>query len=131
MISTEHLLWIVPLCLLGGGFLPAFIMGATQTEKEYEAYNRGIKEGMRRAKGLKSIKLPSVRTLEEVYDTVFGSNFNILTEMTDNIIYLCHTSGQLEILYIDDVDLLCQYFDYFVIDVVEESTYNRLIIKQN
>lgn len=129
MINAEHLLWIVPLCLLVGGFLLAFIMSAAQTEKEHEAYSRGVKDGMRRAKGLESIKLPCIRTLEEVYDTVFGSNFNTFTEMTNNIVYLCHTSGQLEILYIDDVDLLCQYFDYSVIDVIEESKYNRLIIK--
>lgn len=131
MINVAHLLWLVPICILGGGFLLVFITGAAQLEKEHQAYDKGFKEGMRRAKGVKSITLPGVRTLEEVYHTVFVSDFNSFTEMTNNIIYLCHTSGQLEILYIDDVDSLCQYFDYFVVDVIEESTYNRLIIKQS
>ena len=131
MINAAHLLWIIPVCILFSNLIFVFIISAAQIEKEHEAYDKGFKEGIRRAKGVGSITLPGVRTLEEVYDTLFCSNFNTFTQMTNNIIYLCHTSGQLEILYIDDVDLLCQYFDYFVTDIIEEPTYNRLIIKQN
>lgn len=131
MISALHLIWIIPVCAFVGMLVVTFFMGTTIHNNEYDAYHEGIKEGMRRAKDVKSLTFPDVKTLEEVYNTVCCSDFNKFTQMTDNIIYLCHTSGQLEMLYIDDVDLLFQYFDYFVVDIIEESTYNKLIIKQN
>ena len=46
MISTIHLIWIIPLCVCIGMLTTAFIVGATTNNKYQEMYNRGVKHGM-------------------------------------------------------------------------------------
>ena len=45
MINVLHLIWIAPLCVIIGMVILAFIFGATQESREYEAYLKGIEEG--------------------------------------------------------------------------------------
>lgn len=45
MINALQLLWIIPLALFIGFLSSAFVIGATQGNKEYEAYQNGYKNG--------------------------------------------------------------------------------------
>ena len=49
-------------------------------------------------------------TFEELYDRGLDSDFNVFEDKTGGFIYLIHTSGQIEMIFIEDCDDLCQYF---------------------
>ena len=79
---------------------------------------------------MEKIFLPYVVTLEEVYDTRLDSDFNKFITITNGILYEVTDSGQLIIIYVDDTDILSQYFDYNVVEIIDEGNYQRLLIKQ-
>lgn len=58
-------------------------------------------------------------TLEELYDRGFDSDFNAFEDKTGGFIYLIHTSGQIEMIFIEDCDDLCPYFTYALARVEE------------
>ena len=128
MISTINLLWIVPLTAVLGMCVGLFIAAATTSNREYDAYKKGLKDGMNKHK--EKLDLPSmVISLEEFYDRMLGSDFNKFSEITGNVIYELQ-GNQLCMLFIDDVDNLCDYFDYDVVEINDESQYTRPIIKK-
>lgn len=58
-------------------------------------------------------------TLEELYDRGFHSDFNIFETRTGGFIYLIHTSGQIEMIFITDTDDLTPYFECKLLKVDE------------
>lgn len=70
-----------------------------------------------------------INTLEEFYDMMLDRDFNRFSRITGNIIYELQ-ENQLCMLFIDDADNLCDYFDYDVIEINDESQYTRPIIKK-
>ena len=129
MISAINLLWIVPICIVTGAMSLAFFIGATQNNKEYEAYQQGISEG-KRMMG-KKIDLPLAQTLEELFDRGFDTDFNKFKEITGGIIYGSGENGQLNMIFIDNVDELGEYYQNELLSVNNEELYQRPIIKLN
>lgn len=129
MINALNLLWIVPICIVVGAMSLAFFMGATQNNREYEAYQQGIIEGQRMIG--KKIDLPLAQTLEELFDRGFESDFNRFKEVTGGIIYGSGESGQLSMIFIDNVDELGYYYQNELLSVNNEALYQRPIIKLN
>ena len=127
MINVINLLWIIPVCIIVGGLLLAFFVGATNNSKEYEAYQQGIVEGKRTMS--KKIDLPLAQTLEELFDRGFDSDFNKFKEITGGIIYGSGENGQLSMMFIDNVDELGEYYQNELLSVNNESPYQRPIIK--
>lgn len=129
MISALNLLWIVLVCIVAGALPLAFFVGSTQNDREYEAYQQGIIEGKRMMS--KKIDLPLAQTLEELFDRGFDSDFNKFKEITGGIIYGLGESGQLSMIFIDNVDELGEYYQNELFSVVNETLYQRPIIKVN
>ena len=128
MINALNLFWILPLTGLVGMVAALFLIGATISNREYDAYQEGLKDGMNKHK--EKLDLPSmVISLEEFYDRMLDSDFNKFSKITGNIIYELQ-GNQLCMLFIDDTDSLCEYFDYDVVDMNDESRYTRPIIKK-
>ena len=129
MINALNLLWIVPICTVVGAVASAFFIGATQNAKEYEAYQQGLVEGQRMMS--KRIDLPLTQTLEELFDRGFESDFNKFKEITGGIIYGTDESGQLHMIFIDNVYELGEYYQNELLSVNNEALYQRPIIKLN
>ena len=129
MISVIHLLWIIPVCIIAGGLILAFFMGATGNSREFEAYQEGIIEGKRMMS--ERIDLPLAQTLEELFDRGFESDFNKFKEITGGIVYDSDENGQLSMIFIDNVDELGEYYQNELLSVDNESVYQRPIIKVN
>ena len=128
MISTLNLLWIIPLTAILGMGAGLFIASVTTSNREYNAYQKGLKDGMNKHK--EKLDLPSmIISLEEFYDRILGSDFNRFSEITGNIIYELQ-GNQLCMLFIDDIDNLCEYFDYDVVEMNDMGQYTRPIIKK-
>ena len=76
------------------------------------------------------LDLPSmIISLEEFYDRILNSDFNKFSEITGDVIYELQ-GNQLCMLFIDDIDSLCEYFDYDVVEMNDEGQYTRPIIKK-
>lgn len=45
MIAASNLIWIIPVCVLAGLLIMGFIVGATLRDREFDAYQQGIKHG--------------------------------------------------------------------------------------
>ena len=129
MINAINLLWIVPTCIVVGALALTFFIGATQNNKEYEAYQQGIIEGQRMIS--KKIDLPLAQTLEELFDRGFESDFNKFEEITGGIIYGSNEYDQLSMIFIDNVDELGYYYQNELLSVNNEALYQRPIIKLN
>lgn len=127
MISAINLLWIIPVCVVAGALPLAFFIGATQNNKEYEAYQQGLMDGRRMR--CKQIDAPLAQTLEELFDRGFESNFYKFKETTGGIIYKQEKSGQLCMIFIDDVEELSEYYQNELIGINDEGNYQRPIIK--
>lgn len=128
MISTLNLVWIIPLTAILGMGAALFIAGASTSNREYDAYQRGLKDGMNKHK--EKLDLPSmIISLEEFYDRILNSDFNKFSEITGDVIYELQ-GNQLCMLFIDDIDSLCEYFDYDVVEMNDEGQYTRPIIKK-
>ena len=129
MISVVNLLWIIPTCIIAGGLILAFFVGATGNSREFEAYQEGIIEGKRMMS--ERIDLPLAKTLEELFDRGFESDFNKFKEITGGIVYGSDENGQLSMIFIDNVDELGEYYQNELLSVDNESVYQRPIIKVN
>jgi hypothetical protein len=127
MISAIHLVWIIPTCVVLGAMTLAFFMGASQNNKEYEAYQQGLMEGSR-IMG-KHIEVPLAQTLEELFDRGFESDFYKFKETTGGIIYEVQKSSQLCMVFIDNVEELGEYYQNKLIGINDEGSYQRPIIK--
>lgn len=127
MINALNLLWVVPVCIVVGAISLAFFIGATQNNREYEAYQQGLMEGRRIM--VKQIEAPLAQTLEELFDRGFESDFYKFKEVTGGIIYREEKSGQLSMIFIDDVDELGEYYQNELIGINDEGNYQRPIIK--
>lgn len=127
MIHIVDLMWIVPLCLVIGAVASAFFCGATLHNREYDAYQEGIRYGksMHREK----IELPYCNTLEELFDRGFNSDFNKFKETIGGIMYGVNDSGQMYMIFVDTVDDLCNYYDCTLLSVNDEVIYQRPCIK--
>lgn len=130
-MSIWHLLWIIPVSFWIGIIVEGFIVGATQSLREYEAYQEGLSEGAEREQTRMNnrIDFPNCYTLEELYDRGFDSDFNKFTHITGGIIYEAEESGQMSMIYIDSVDTLNMYFDKPLFSITNEGEYQRPIIE--
>lgn len=131
MISTLNLIWIVPISFWLGIIVEGFMLGATQSIREHEAYQEGINVGLEREQMRMNnrIDFPICYTLEELYDRGFNSDFNKFTYITGGIIYEAEESGQMSMIYIDSVDTLNMYFDKPLFSITNEGEYQRPIIE--
>lgn len=127
MISALNLIWMIPVCISTGWLFGAFICGAVSSQKQQKAYQAGIIEG----KKIKSRMdlLPHCQTLEELFDRGFDSNFNKFKEITGGVIYGAEDSGQTSIVFVDDTDILCQYYDNELLGISEEGIFRRPIVR--
>ena len=119
---------MLPLIGIAGMGVAFLVIGATISNREYEAYQKGLKDGMNKNKEKLDV-LSMVTSLEEFYNRMLGSDFNKFSEITGNVIYELQ-ENQLCMLFIDDVDNLCDYFDYDVVEINNEKQYIRPIIKK-
>lgn len=127
MISAIHLVWIIPTCAVLGAMILAFFVGASQNIKEDEAYQQGFMEGKRIMS--RKIEVPLAQTLEELFDRGFESDFYKFKETTGGIIYREEKSGQLCMVFIDNVEELGEYYQNELIGITDEGNYQRPIIK--
>lgn len=135
MLDVRYLWYIIPISIIAGIGITAFFISVTQSNREYEVYQEGYNKGYNTAlqdKNKEKLVLPgNIITLEEIYDRELNSDFNKFTDITGGIIYTQDTSGQLCMLFIDDTDVLSQYFDYDVITTIDVGQYQRFIIKKD
>lgn len=131
MMSVWHLMWIIPMSFWIGMIVEGFMAGATQSEREYEAYQKGVIVGVEREQTRMNnrIEFPICYTLEELYDRGFNSDFNKFTQITGGIIYGVEESGQMSMIYVDDTDTLNMYFDKPLLLITNEGEYQRPIIE--
>ena len=131
MMSVWHLMWIIPMSFWIGMIVEGFMVGATQFEREYEAYQKGVIVGVEREQTRMNnrIEFPICYTLEELYDRGFNSDFNKFTQITGGIIYGVEESGQMSMIYADDTDTLNMYFDKPLLSIINEGEYQRPIIE--
>ena len=127
MINIVNLLWIIPTCIIVGGLILAFFIGATGNSREFEAYQEGILEGKRMM--CKRIDLPLAQTLGELFDRDFDSDFNKFKEITGGIIYGSGENGQLSMIFIDNVEELGEYYQNKLVEVIDSGNYQRPIIE--
>ena len=125
MMHTINLIWIVPTLVLLGYILGVFMCGATTSRKEEDAYRHGIEVGMNKQK----LKSPYCQTLKELFDRDFDSDFDKFKSVTGGIIYGTEECGQIFIIFINDKDTLCQYYDKELLCVNDEAQYQRPVIK--
>ena len=128
MIDIQHLFWIVPICILTGGLLVAFFIGAESNNREYEAYHMGVQDGLKQAKNYNDV-LPSL-TLKELFDKKFEGNFDAFKEYTSGIIYEIEPSGQLFIIDVKTLNELHNYYDYDVVTINYDGEYKRPVIRK-
>lgn len=75
MINALNLFWILPLTGLVGMGASLFLLGAITSNREYDTYQKGLKDGMNKHR--EKLDLPSILiSLEEFYDRMLDSDFN-------------------------------------------------------
>ena len=107
-----------------------FVVGARTSSLQEEAYKRGIQEGYRRMQ-TKNNPLPLTYTLEELFDRGFNSDFEKFKSTTNGIIYGVDKDNQVHLLFINDTDELCNYYECELLGVDNGYDYQRPLIKIN
>lgn len=99
MISALNLIWIIPLCLIVSGVVTAFFISASQSNREWDIYEEGIQEGMKRAGHHNP-------TLESYINETYNGDDNAFLNTVTGFIYGVDSNGQLEMVFLDVKDIL-------------------------
>lgn len=99
MISALHLIWIIPLCLIVGGVVTTFFISVSQSNREWDIYEEGIQEGMKRARHHNP-------TLESYINETYNGDDKAFLDTMTGFIYGVDSNGQLEMVFLDAKDIL-------------------------
>ena len=69
------------------------------------------------------------QTLEELFDRALNSDFNEFINVTGGMIYEILPTGQMRMVFIQDTDDLCEFFDKEIDSILEEGKFQRPILK--
>jgi hypothetical protein len=69
------------------------------------------------------------QTLEELFDRALNSDFNEFINATGGMIYEILPTKQMRMVFIQDTDDLCEFFDKEIDSIIEEGKFQRPILK--
>jgi hypothetical protein len=122
MINILHLIWIIPVCLLLGSVTAGFFMSVTKSNREYDIYEEGIQEGLRRGN-------INPQTLQRYIMKSYNGDINAFLKDIDGFIYGEEPSGQLILVHIDSGIELLKYKSCEIVCMSEVEGKRKPVIK--
>ena len=125
MVNGLNLMWAFVFGAFVGMLITSFFTGASQYDREYEAYQKGYRKGARKYMGILEI---NGCTLGELYNS-HKNEFNALIASGEVELLKEDETGQLQFVVFNTYDEFCEYLGSTVVEVSEGSSRVTILIK--